>query len=325
MITRTNGSKWGIKDSKQDFTPEIHSIINKAKTFIVVCGYNFSPLTHKTSIIPLLIARKNAGVNVLFIAPPSMIHFGGTNHSNLIQYLINNDIGVILNSYNHSKWIISDNGYYYGSLNFTHSSMKDKIEVVSFCNSIGGSRSPIWMSETSNELLTFAIIQTRNTKAIMDTLHLGMININTLRILNLTLNRILRFNPSIEKILTTLDNYEEVRLDLSKIIDDIFPFTNFESLDKFWHELSKAVHSLDRLAVIGNNIFLKIETQKDKSLDFELNYYNKVHTVFRRQIINLKMLVEKDQIIDSKQEKTTTLITESERVLTKHMDEMDNS
>lgn len=325
MITRTNGSKWGIKIPGDDFTPEIHSLINNAKIFIVVCGYNFSPLVHKTSIIPLLIAKKNSGINVLFIAPPGMIRFGNTNHTTNIQHLVNNDVGVILNSKNHSKWLISDYGYYYGSLNFTHSSMRDKVEVISFSERLRRRTIPKWMSETANELLNFAINETRRTQNILSTLNLGMINIDNLRILNLVLNKILKYNPSISKVLETLENYEQARLELLKIIDQTFLFNDEIYFNKLWSKISRIIFYLDYLAEIGNSIYINFEYKSYKSIDSDLDVlldkYNRIHSVFKRQIDETILFIEYNSIAEKKQNKLSELLDNSIEILTNYKSE----
>lgn len=315
MITRTNGSKWGIKNTGVNFTTEIHSIINKATRFIVVCGYNFSPLTHATSIIPLLIAKKNSGVNVLFIAPPDMLSWGRTNHATIIQHLSNNGISVLLNSYNHSKWILSDYGYYYGSLNFTHYSMTSRVEVVSYCEKINRSSAPMWMAETANELLSFAIDETRNITSILSTLDLGLANINNLRILNLILTRILKYNPSIEKIEITLENYETVRMELSSMVDHAFYLTSFETFNLFWTKISSTIQVLDRLAFIGNSVYLKNSFQDKSELDSELKLYNRIHRIFTLKIYDLISLIEKKGINWIKHEKSINSLNESLKIL----------
>jgi hypothetical protein len=315
MITRTNGSKWGIKDSGVDFTPEIHSIIDNATTFIVVCGYNFSPYNHRTSIIPRLIAQKNAGVDVLFIAPPTMWGFGNTRHTGNIQHLVNNNIGVVLNSNNHSKWLLSDYGYYYGSLNFTASSMTTKVEIVSFCDTLHRARRPIpqWMTDTKSELLNFAISELRNFNTVVATMNLGTVNANTLRILRRTLTRILRYNPSIEKIETTLENYEDVRLELSSIIDNYFPLTSFDKLNEYWRQINNSISTLDRLAFAGNDILLRNENQTLRGLN--LVGYNKLHDNFTSRINDLTTFTQENKFEEVRQEKLISLTTQTENIL----------
>lgn len=315
MITSLNGSKWGIKDSGVDFTPDIHNIIDNATKYIVVCGYNFSPYTNKTSIIPRLIAKKKLKVDVLFIAPPRMWGFGNTKHTGNIQHLVNNNIGVILNSNNHSKWLLSDFGYYYGSLNFTATSMKKKVEVVSFCNSLLGlSRpNPQWMTDTKNELLNFGISELKNFNKVVATMNLGLVNVKTLNILQRALTRILRYNPSIEKIETTLENYEDVRLELSSIIDILYPLTSFETLNEFWRQINNSISTLDRLAFAGNDVFLKNEDQSLRNSD--LVEYNKLHDLFKLNIEEIIKFTLENKIESKPQEKLIRLTAQTEQIL----------
>src|ERR1017187_9435937 len=128
MINPNNGSSWGLKKSGEDITPTIFSILDNAKRFIIVCGYNFDAKGYATAITPRLVSRRKQSIKVLLITPPRMWGFGNRVHTQTIRYLSRNMVGVVLNYNNHSKWMLTDQGYYYGSSNFTGASMKKKIE-----------------------------------------------------------------------------------------------------------------------------------------------------------------------------------------------------
>jgi hypothetical protein len=322
MINPGNGSKWGIKPSGTNLTVDIHEIIDNANSYIVVCGYNFSPYNHPTSIIPRLIARRNAGVNVLLIAPPRMWGFGNTNHTNNLQHLINNGIGVILNTYNHSKWIISDYGYYYGSLNFTASSMTTKVEVVSFCDSLQQPNIPWWMNRTKQELLQFAVSELNHFNTVTATTNLGIVNTASLNTLQGVFARILRYNPEIEKVERTLLNYEDVRNELSSIIDNYFPLITISELDKIWQPINNAIYTLDKLAYSGNDILLKYQQQSLKG--FSIYGYNRIHSNFSRQIERLLVYLKSIELQTSRQEKNSSITKEIENILTGLIDKDNN-
>jgi hypothetical protein len=307
MINPGNGSKWGIKISGEDLTEDIHSIINNAQQFVIVCGYNFSPYTDPTSIIPRLIHKRNLNVDVLIIMPPKMWGFGNLNHTNNLDYLINQGIGVILNSNNHSKWIVSDYGYYYGSLNFSSASMTTKVEVVSFCDVLQDGRPTWWMRETKKELLVFASNELNNFHRRRLTINLGAVNIASLRILQNAIQRILRYNPDIERVRNTLLYYEEVRLSLSTIIDSYFTRISMSQLDRIWELIDNSITSLDRLAYIGNDILLNSITQPiDAPSNLE---YNRIHERFIDQVQSLIKTIGSDYLELSVQEKAVDLIT----------------
>lgn len=287
MINPGNGSQWGIKLSGTDITADIHDIIDNANDFVVVCGYNFSPYGHPSSIIPRLIAKRNAGVAVLLIMPPRMWGFGNTNHTLNIQHLVSNRIGVILNSNNHSKWIISDYGYYYGSLNFTASSMKSKIEVISICNTLRQPWIPWWMTQTKKELLQFAVAELRHFNTVTATMSLGAVNARTLTTTSVVLGLILRYNPEIDKVRRTLLNYEEVRLQLSSIIDSYFPLIELNDLNRLWQLTDGAIRNLDRLAILGNEVLLMHES--DTPIDKIIIDYNRVHSRF---VLRVNQLID---------------------------------
>ena len=317
MIIPGNGSKWGIKPSGIDLSGDIHKIIDYANNFIVVCGYNFSPYNHPTSIIPRLIARKNAGVNVLLILPPKMWGFGNKNHTNNIQHLLVNGIGVILNSNNHSKWIISDYGYYYGSLNFTTVSMKRRVEVVSMCDALQQPNIPWWMNQTKQELLGHAVTELNNFNNMAATTNLGAINTSVLTSLQNIFGQILRYNPEIKKVQKTLLNYEDVRINLSSIIDFYFPLIKLSDLDKVWQNINNAIYTLDTLAFIGNDILLKYESQSLQGS--EVIDYNQNHDFFSRQIEELGQLLRNIDFQTFRQEKNIAITFKIETVLKEYL------
>ncbi len=322
MINPGNGSKWGIKPSQTNLTGDIHDIINNANSFIILCGYNFSPYNHPSSVIPLLIRQRNAGLNVLVILPPKMWGFGNRNHTNNIQYLTNSNIGVILNSNNHSKWIISDYGYYYGSLNFTSVSMTSRVEVVSICDALHQPNKPWWMNETQNELLRHAITELNNFNNVTATTNLGAANTATLRTLQNTFNQILRYNPEIEKVEKTLLNYEEVRMNLSSIIDLYYPLIDISELDKIWRLINNAVYTLDRLAYAGNDMLLKYENQSLRG--FSIYGYNRIQANFTGQIERIIETIKQSNFQSKQQEKNIALTNNIEKVLREYLRTNDN-
>ncbi len=315
MIDPGNGSKWGIKTSVIDLTQDVHDIIDNSNSYIVVCGYNFSPYSHPSSIIPRLIARRNAGINVLLITPPIMWGFGNRHHTNNIQHLVNNGIGVILNSSNHSKWILSDYGYYYGSLNFTTNSMKKMTEVVSFCNILHQPNIPSWMNQTKRELLAFAVAESSAFN--LQTTNLAAANIATLTLLHGILGRILKYNPEIEKVRTTLLNYEDVRLELSSIIDVYFPIVNIHDLDLIWREVHVAIYFLDVLATIGNDLILQDES--NQLIEEMISEYNRFHDFFALRIAGLISLFQEERLTEEVQSDLLALTRLAERKLITHL------
>lgn len=294
MIIPGNGSQWGIKDSGINITTDIHNIINMSNDFIIVCGYNFSPHHDPTSIISHIINKKQVGTPGLIIMPPNMWGYGRKNHTLNIQHLINNQIGVILNTKNHSKWLITDYGFYYGSMNFSKSSMTTKVEIVTLCDALKNNPVPWWMKATKKELLEYSVNELSMFNTNTRTTNLGTINTATLTTLRLVLGLILRYNPEIEKVQKTLDNYEEVRIKLSSIIDNYFSLISLKDLNLIWNIVNKTIYTLDKLAYQGNDILIKNESQS--SIQSDISAYNKTHTAFVKQIEQIMNLIEQKRL-----------------------------
>ena len=122
-------SKWGIKDSGEDITNDILGIVDKATSFIIVGGYNFTFETAGYTFFNLLLNKSRAKVPILMIFPP---HLSGNYNTQpqVIDFCLRNGIGLILNGNNHSKWLLTEHDLYYGSSNFTKTSWKHRIEVI---------------------------------------------------------------------------------------------------------------------------------------------------------------------------------------------------
>lgn len=301
MINSINGSKWGVKDSTTNLTNDIHEIIDNSNDYIIVCGYNFSPFHNPTSIIPKLIDRVNNGVKVLVILPASLWGFGNTNHSINIQHMLNNGIGVIVNSNNHSKWMVSDYGYYYGSLNFTKISMTTRIEVVTICNVLNQATIPRWMEQTKSEFLRFGFIELYRFDA--KTINLGRINVNTLNTLRSFFSKILKFNPEIKKVKITLENYEEVRTKILTIIEDYYAVISFEDLNKIWEKVSKTIFYLDKLAMKGNEILISNDNDKYQlTFDVLITEYNRIFKIFEKIIHDFMNFIKFEKFAKNKNE-----------------------
>ena len=129
MIVVPNYSCWGIKDSGEDISQDILDILNDATSFIIVGGYNFTFKTAGYTFFNILRKKVSYGIPVLMIIPTNLAG-PWSNQPKIINYCNMHGIGIILNGNNHSKWLLTENDLYYGSSNFTETSWKQRVEVV---------------------------------------------------------------------------------------------------------------------------------------------------------------------------------------------------
>lgn len=295
MIGNNHYSKWGLKDSGEDITADILEIVTTANSFIVIGGYNFSFRTAGLTFFNELTSKANNGVPVLLIAPPSLA--GRFNpQPRLINYCITNNIGVILNRNNHSKWLLTENDLYYGSSNFTPTSWRDRVEVVTIHR-----HRNFFMNWKRATILDFRHFIQREIADIINprrNMHLypGLIplTINTWTNIQPLIRRL---NPSIDKVKETLENYERVELDLYFVIEQWFIQANQNELDKIYSMSYEILDSVNRLCEYAYAYIYNESVKSDEIEDKEIiNTYNLLHDNFIKVINSQIEEVEKLKI-----------------------------
>lgn len=250
-MIRTSNSWWGIKESGDDITSPMMNIINNANVFILLGGYNFTFRSSATSrpFFDALSAKLLAGVPVLMMFPPRL-HGRFNPQPAIIQHCLNNGIGVVLNHQNHSKWLLTESQLYYGSSNFTNASWRDRVEVISLHDH---TNIPNWWStQTISDFRDFI------NKEVSDLTHPRR-KMKTFRGL-LTATRttwrsikplISKLNPSIKKVISTIESYDEVQLMLEKEIVywfDHYDKTNFQLVFELSSDIMRAIDDLCEFA-----------------------------------------------------------------------------
>lgn len=240
-------SWWGIKNSGEDITNEIMRIINDADSFIIVCGYNF---TFSKSVVArpffdALIAKLSIGVQILLILPPKL-HGKYNPQPKIINHCLTNNLPIILNHQNHSKWMLTDKDLYYGSSNFTDASWKDRVEVISIHEHTHLGKN--WTQETIKDFKSFIDkeIDTLNTPARRMKNYRGLLT-STRAAWKVIKTLVLKFNPSIEKVILTLENYDLITSKLNEQIIYWFDQYDADEFEMIFRLSSKISQSIDNL------------------------------------------------------------------------------
>lgn len=289
MIGYANYSQWGIKDSGEDITNDIVSMVQNANDFIVIGGYNFSFSNAGQTFFDEITLKANNGIPVLMIFPPRL--FGPYNpQPNLINYCLSNNIAVILSHNNHSKWLLTDESLYYGSSNFSPTSWRQKIEVVTIHKHDRIERA--WSNDTVMDFVRF-IQREINSLSRRSTMN----NYPGLRQLTTTTwnqiqTMVLRFNPSIDKVIATLNNYENVNLELNEITQEWFYASEFSDFKKIFECNNKIMVSINSLCAFAySNIYN--ESIQETSIDDQsiIDDYNDLHNSFKNSINKSELIL----------------------------------
>jgi hypothetical protein len=246
-MIKFDNSWWGIKDSGDDITKQILAIVNNAKGFVVVAGYNF---TFRTSVgarpfFDALLQKLKSGVPVLMVFPPRL-HGAYNPQPAIINFCLSNGIAVILNHQNHSKWMLTESQMYYGSSNYTNASWRDRVEVISLHDQ--ANITAPWAKETTRDFYSFL----RREIATLTGKGRGMMSYGGLTNLTTTTWRrintlILRLNPSFDKVKKTLDNYDKIQNLLNQSVIDWFEYYDSESFDTVFRLCAAISNAIDNL------------------------------------------------------------------------------
>ena len=243
MIPEGNFRLTGLK--QRDITPEIENIIDKAREFILICGYSFTNHRNPRSILKKIIDSPVKSKHC--ILPINLFRGLDANRTRAIE-LVKNGVSVSIENKNHSKWVMSENEIYFGSANFSIDSLANKIEVASF-----------------KYFQTADLLRTEFCDFVLDSigrmLHLshrnsirGVIGQND-RLTNSTKPLIMRFNPTIEKVESTVDSINDVRSIILEIIENSYwflPDTRYNSIIQYVSSLDDLISNinLDRKSVV---------------------------------------------------------------------------
>lgn len=314
-------SNWGIKRSGDDISQDIIGIIDQAEHYIIIGGYNFTFQTVGYSFFNQLFQKAIKGIPILMIIPPHLSGFGN-NQPDVINFCINNGIGLILNGNNHSKWILTDKDLYYGSSNFSVTSWKSRIEVITIHN-----HSLIhtdWKNRTIKDFKDFVREEIKGIRKRQIMQRRRGLILYTRIIWNQIKSLTLRFNPSIEEVITTLNNYDRVKLHLENISGCWFEadLDDYKQIIKINKSILKKVDKLNRFAY--NNIFnetaIKLYSEESFNVDLPastVERYNLIHhdlieiiEISKKKLINFEN--KKDFIQENK---NLTMLSKIDEIL----------
>lgn len=285
MIIEGNFRLTGLKQN--DITPEIDNLINSAKEFIVICGYGFTNHNNPKSILGKVLRSPIKSKHC--ILPISLYRGKDANRMRVI-HMIQNGVSVSIEDKNHSKWIMNEKEIYYGSANFTMDSLERKIEVATFRNFIE-------LDPVKKEFLEFIhqsmnrMITTSNRQRIRGFIRANHTLISSARSL------IKPLNPSIEKVIQTVDSINEVRSFIHEVLENSFWYLD----DNRYIEMTIAAWKLEQdvrsinfrgAELLDLNLLSKNSEHEadlfsnDREFQAKVLWYNRACDVFQR---NTKM------------------------------------
>jgi hypothetical protein len=264
-------------------------ILNDATSFIIVGGYNFTFKTAGYTFFNILRKKVSYGIPVLMIIPTNLAG-PWSNQPKIINYCNMHGIGIILNGNNHSKWLLTENDLYYGSSNFTETSWKQRVEVVTIHKHSNIQKN--WKYSTVLDFRKFVqreIVRLNKRKAMKNIP--GLIT-HTITVWKNIKPLVKKLNPSIEKVIQTLQNYHLVEQMIEELTAEWFAFYPLEIFEQIYKMNSDLLFKINGLCEFAYfhiyNEFTEIVEFEDVEVINEYNsLYNDIIISIENDIINL--------------------------------------
>lgn len=277
MITYGNFKLTGIKE--RDITPEIDDIINSATKFIIICGYNFASDRTVNSTLHKLV---NSPVKIKHcILPIKLLLPNGPDvNRDKAKRLISRGISVSIEDLNHSKWIMSEKGIYYGSANFSKKSLTDRIEVVSFKDF--EDNDPIF-----NDFGKFSLESMKRMFSHSDRRKLRSVLLQNDSLIRTAQSLVKRYNPSIQKVVQTVESYETIKDTIIKVLGNCYWYlddTDYYELNQITNKYLNLLNSINR-----NGLEILRMHKKDNRLKQKIKYYNQRCDEYTNSIDHLNL------------------------------------
>jgi hypothetical protein len=209
--------------------------------------------------------------------------------------------------------LLTDRQMYYGSSNFTNASWRDRVEVISLHDHVDLNS---WWSKRTirdfKEFLNDEIRSLNDPRRRMAT-YPGLLTA-TRNAWNSLKTLIQRLNPSIEKVVQTLNNYDKAQGILKEQVVNWFDHHNKNYFQTIVDLSSDITISLDLLCEYAYaNIYNEIVNNQDVDLSTEvINEYNRLH---KNTVTTIDLSIEQLPTFQSEQEiQSETSITNLNRI-----------
>lgn len=308
VITDGHLRKTGLKTT--DITSEFDKIISNAKDFIIISGYSFTRPKNANSILYKIV---NSPVKHKHCILPIKL-FGNKDVNRPIALeLVKRGVSVSIEEQNHSKWLMTEKEIYYGSANFSMHSLATKIEVVSFKDFV------------KNDLLQKGFLTfTEQSMARMKTKSLktqvsGVIRKNK-KIIDQTKPLIKRFNPSIEKVASTIDSISLVNSNIIEVLGNNFWLLEEQLYGRLTKTVADYLNMINYINSFGNSILSLNDAGKDydSKVDSYNKYCDKFQNIFTEYLPITKQFLMQESKIPEFTRQNRKLASENINLLNRH-------
>lgn len=293
MLSYSDGDfKVGIKDRDVDNEHEVYNnieeIITSASDFLLSGAYNIS-VSNNNKIIQGLMNKKNIVKGIMLPIIKAYDRATINDVNKVLNTLVSNDIGVIINPDNHSKFILSEKSIYFGSANLTENGMKNNCEVISILKNTYG------YYELFNELKSDfgkMFLKNINNKTVM-----GLDSRNKVIIDDINkVENVIKYvgsSGNTYSIIRNINNLEEYNNKINCAITDYFRILSIKDFSKIYVKLENIRKKSIELINYGNYLITEEDIMsKQRIPDKEIKKYNTKYLRFIDELDKIKNFIE---------------------------------
>lgn len=300
-VNSSTNSKIGIKGINDDIHPDMVDVVKNSFEYIVMGSYSINVYYFGKYKFDFFaeVCKKAKKIDCVAIIPNVFNnHFKSLiNDQKKIEGLINKNIGVVINNYNHSKFFLSENDLYLGSANLTPDGFEYNIESVCLFRDLSK------INKLRLDLIDFSISDLdryiSGHELSIDDEKFERENNDILASVSSLQDLALKLNPNIGKVLKTLSNYDKSNKILNNAVNKYFCILSIKDFSIVANKFFKLIKEYSQLIEYGNyliDLYLK-EDSEEQDLnvamsEVKINKYNRLHNKYISTLEKLLFFIE---------------------------------
>lgn len=273
-----------VKNTGDHIYADVTNIMKTASDYLIMATYNIGFIDKEGADSAMFSTLKSIKCPSRGIILPMQPYpkKDPVNELKHIQALITSGLAVIVNESNHAKFVVSEKTVYYGSANLSNKALYNNLEVAYIENK--DPSDPLQM-----DFIKLFIREINGYNAPK-----GLSNTTLLANLQKKLNDlVLKHNPNISKIETTVNSYDQVKSIISSTIEKYFAILSFKDFETFYKKIIKVDAAHDKLVEFGSKkIIIPRNKQKGYS-EQQIEKYNQLWALYKSKLDAVVLMLEK--------------------------------
>lgn len=314
-----NNNVLGIKRVKENLVGHFKYMVQNSKLFIAMASYSF--------MLPYEVMNelaKNASAKIIIIPYRyyARNQYRIINTEKTIRYLITKNVAVIIDSNNHSKFLVNEDHAYFGSVNLTENAMVYNIESIASYDDL------LNTSPSKRDIIKFVLEKINEYIHLSNQQYVYLHEQMCLEI-NGILSNLYKIttdgSKGIERVESNINEMEYILSTIKKILDK---YQALLSLDEFYNLARRSKKLLSEI----DTFIEMLKSELWKANKYETIYFNKgtkekfdkIKIAFKNFKIYYEGLIDNIVILREVDEfsiQNTILIQKVQAVLQKYVDD----